>query len=80
MTFTLFIFYFKILGDFRGKNNFPRSAKKGSSIGEKMNWFFITLSGKQGVGGSNPSVKNLTLFFFNEGFPKVVVVLGAVWC
>ena len=46
MTFTLFIFYFKILDDFRGKNNFPRSAKKGSSIGEKMNWFFITLSGK----------------------------------
>ena len=40
---------------------FPKSAQKGSSIGKKMNWFFITLSGKWGV---RPLYNKYYTFFY----------------
>ena len=40
-------------------------------------WIFVTLSGKKG-GVSDPSVKNVTLFF-NEGFPNKHICFDTSW-
>ena len=51
---------------------FPISAQKKGLVLEKNELVFRYTFRKKGGGGSDPSVKNVTLFFFNEGFPNSI--------